>query len=98
MVIVLTGAPRAVAAAVAESIRKAVAARPVNTGTASVPVTCSIGVATYPEVTGSVDDCVATIAAYRAQGIDEISTYGTTPAQNAGLVAAWRDHSSGGTS
>ncbi|MCV7412599.1 hypothetical protein AWC05_18435 [Mycobacterium florentinum] len=48
----------------------------------------------YPtSLTGSVDDCVATMAAYRALGIDEISTYGTSPAQNVDLVAAWRKHS-----
>ena len=42
---------------------------------------------------GSIDDCLATMAAYRALGVDEISTYGTSPAQNADLVDAWRNRS-----
>jgi hypothetical protein len=41
---------------------------------------------------GSLADCVKTMAAYRGLGVDEISTYGTSPAQNAGLVNAWRQH------
>lgn len=44
-------------------------------------------------LTGSPADCVDTMAAYRALGVDEISTYGTSPAQNADLVNAWREHS-----
>jgi hypothetical protein len=31
--------------------------------------------------------------AYRDAGADEISTYGSTPAENAGLIRAWREHS-----
>jgi probable F420-dependent oxidoreductase len=44
-------------------------------------------------LTGSPGDGVATMAAYRALGVDEISTYGTSPAQNTALVAAWREYS-----
>jgi hypothetical protein len=32
------------------------------------------------------------MADYRAAGADEISTYGTSPAQNADLIAAWREY------
>jgi probable F420-dependent oxidoreductase len=50
----------------------------------------------YPtSLTGPIADCVARIAEYRATGVDEISTYGTSPAQNAALVAAWRAHREG---
>lgn len=40
---------------------------------------------------GSVEDCVALLQRFRDAGADEIATYGSTPAQNAGLIAAWRD-------
>jgi probable F420-dependent oxidoreductase len=40
---------------------------------------------------GSVDECVAQLERFRAAGADEISTYGSTPGQNAGLIAAWRE-------
>ncbi|MBA3742921.1 TIGR03857 family LLM class F420-dependent oxidoreductase [Sporichthya sp.] len=40
---------------------------------------------------GSLDDCVAKMAAYKAAGADEICFYGSTAAENASLVAAWRD-------
>lgn len=39
---------------------------------------------------GSVADCVAKMAEYRAAGADEICFYGSTAAENAALVAAWR--------
>ena len=39
---------------------------------------------------GSVSDCVAQFRAFREAGADEIVTYGSTPAQNASLAAAWR--------
>jgi probable F420-dependent oxidoreductase len=39
---------------------------------------------------GSVEDCVQTLRRFRDAGADEIVTYGSTPAQNAGLAAAWR--------
>jgi probable F420-dependent oxidoreductase len=42
---------------------------------------------------GSIEDCVAKMQAYRDAGADEISTYGSTPAENARLIAAWREHS-----
>lgn len=42
---------------------------------------------------GTVDDCVATLQRFRDAGADEIATYGSTPGQNAGLIAAWRDRS-----
>lgn len=41
---------------------------------------------------GSVSECVAKLAEFRAAGADEICTYGSTPMQNAALVAAWRAH------
>lgn len=41
---------------------------------------------------GSIEDCVKKMQAYRDAGADEISTYGSTPAENAGLIAAWREH------
>jgi probable F420-dependent oxidoreductase len=40
---------------------------------------------------GTVDECVAALQRYLDAGADEIATYGSTPAQNAGLIAAWRD-------
>lgn len=47
----------------------------------------------YPtSLAGSVADCVARMAEYRAAGADEICFYGSTAAENAMLVAAWRDH------
>jgi len=39
---------------------------------------------------GSIADCVARMRAYRATGVDEICFYGSTPAENAGLIRAWR--------
>jgi diguanylate cyclase (GGDEF)-like protein len=45
LALVLPGTTRATASAIAESIRRAIAARPVRLGTASVPVTASVGVA-----------------------------------------------------
>lgn len=40
---------------------------------------------------GSVVDCVKTLQAFRDAGADELATYGSTPAQNANLLQAWRD-------
>jgi len=40
---------------------------------------------------GSVDECVTSLQRFIDAGADEIATYGSTPAQNAKLVAAWRD-------
>jgi 5,10-methylenetetrahydromethanopterin reductase len=49
----------------------------------------------YPtSLTGPVADCVAKIAEYR-ELVDEVSTYGTSPAQNAALVHAWHEHTAG---
>jgi alkanesulfonate monooxygenase SsuD/methylene tetrahydromethanopterin reductase-like flavin-dependent oxidoreductase (luciferase family) len=39
---------------------------------------------------GSVDRCVARLDEVRAAGVDEIACYGSTPADNAELIAAWR--------
>lgn len=47
MCLVLPGTPRAVAAAIAESIRRAIGAKPVQAGKATITVTASIGVASY---------------------------------------------------
>jgi 5,10-methylenetetrahydromethanopterin reductase len=40
---------------------------------------------------GSVDECVASLQRFRDAGADEIATYGSTPAQNAKLIEAWRN-------
>jgi 5,10-methylenetetrahydromethanopterin reductase len=42
---------------------------------------------------GSVDECIRKIREYRDAGADEIGFYGSTPAENAALVDAWRDPS-----
>ena len=42
---------------------------------------------------GSLEDCVAKMQEYRDAGADEICFYGSTAAENAGLIAAWRAHS-----
>lgn len=39
---------------------------------------------------GSIEHCVERLAQFRDAGADEIATYGSTPAQNAQLVQAWR--------
>jgi probable F420-dependent oxidoreductase len=39
---------------------------------------------------GSVEDCVRKLQEFRDAGADEICTYGSTPSQNAKLIAAWR--------
>ncbi|HEY2832762.1 MAG TPA: hypothetical protein VGJ14_10085 [Sporichthyaceae bacterium] len=44
-------------------------------------VTCALG---------STAGCVTKLAEFRAAGADEVVTYGSTPGQNAGLLAAWR--------
>ena len=41
---------------------------------------------------GSISECVATLQRFVDAGADEIAVYGSTPAQNAELVAAWRAH------
>lgn len=40
---------------------------------------------------GDVDACVRQLRRFRDAGADEVATYGSTPGQNAGLLAAWRD-------
>jgi 5,10-methylenetetrahydromethanopterin reductase len=40
---------------------------------------------------GTVEDCVRKLQEFRDAGADEVCTYGSTPAQNAGLIAAWRE-------
>ena len=48
----------------------------------------------YPtSLSGSIADCVAKMQDYRDTGADEISFYGSSPAENAKLIAAWREHS-----
>ncbi|MHB8693281.1 MAG: TIGR03857 family LLM class F420-dependent oxidoreductase [Solirubrobacteraceae bacterium] len=39
---------------------------------------------------GTASECVHTLRRFIDAGADEIATYGSTPAQNAGLIAAWR--------
>ncbi|EHB56464.1 Luciferase-like, subgroup [Mycolicibacterium rhodesiae JS60] len=39
---------------------------------------------------GTVSECVAQLKSFRDAGADEIVTYGSTPAQNAAVAAAWR--------
>jgi 5,10-methylenetetrahydromethanopterin reductase len=46
---------------------------------------------------GSVADCVAKMQQYKDAGADEICFYGSTPAENSGLIRAWRGHSSART-
>jgi len=38
---------------------------------------------------GSVDECVTSLQRFIDAGVDEVATYGSTPAQNAALAAAW---------
>ena len=39
---------------------------------------------------GSVDECIAHFGALKKIGVDEFALYGSTPAQNAKLITAWR--------
>ena len=41
---------------------------------------------------GSLADCVSKMQAYKDAGADEICFYGSTPAENAALIDAWRRH------
>ena len=43
-------------------------------------------------LTGSLTDCVRKIKAYKDSGADEICFYGSTAAENASLIGAWRDY------
>jgi len=47
MALILPGTNRATAAAIAESIRRAIAAKPISAGSTPIPVTASIGVAAF---------------------------------------------------
>lgn len=71
MALLLPETPRAVAAAIAESIRRAVNARPVVAGMTKVPVSASIGVATLepgtPLTTGAHLLKAADLALYNAK-------------------------------
>ena len=44
---------------------------------------------------GTAAECAANLQRFRDAGADEIATYGSTPAQNAGLIEAWRARASG---
>jgi 5,10-methylenetetrahydromethanopterin reductase len=44
-------------------------------------------------LTGSLEDCVAKMQDYKDAGAHEICFYGSTAAENGGLIAAWREHS-----
>jgi hypothetical protein len=44
---------------------------------------------------GTVDECVTNLARFIDAGADEIATYGSTPRQNAKLIAAWRERKRG---
>jgi hypothetical protein len=46
---------------------------------------------------GSVAQCVNALQRFRDAGADEITTYGSTPSQNAALATAWADHSTATT-
>jgi 5,10-methylenetetrahydromethanopterin reductase len=40
---------------------------------------------------GTAEQCARKLQEFKDAGVDEITTYGSTPRQNAGLMAAWRD-------
>lgn len=40
---------------------------------------------------GSIENCVRTLQGFRDAGVDELAFYGSTPQENARLVAAWRE-------
>lgn len=41
---------------------------------------------------GPIKTCVDKMRAYKDAGADEICFYGSTPAENSGLIRAWREH------
>jgi probable F420-dependent oxidoreductase len=41
---------------------------------------------------GDIADCLHTMQAFKDAGADELAIYGTTPAENEVLIAAWRTH------
>jgi hypothetical protein len=40
---------------------------------------------------GTSEECAASLRRFADAGADEIATYGSTPTQNAGLIAAWKE-------
>jgi alkanesulfonate monooxygenase SsuD/methylene tetrahydromethanopterin reductase-like flavin-dependent oxidoreductase (luciferase family) len=40
---------------------------------------------------GTVQECVTSLQRFIDAGADEVTTYGSTPRQNAALIAAWRE-------
>jgi 5,10-methylenetetrahydromethanopterin reductase len=44
-------------------------------------------------IMGSIDECVKAMQLYKDAGADEIDLYGSSPAENAELIRAWRQHS-----
>ena len=44
---------------------------------------------------GTAAECVANLERFIDAGADEVVTYGRTPAQNAGMIEAWRARASG---
>lgn len=40
---------------------------------------------------GTTEECVRSLQRFRDAGADEIATYGSTPGQNASLIARWRE-------
>jgi probable F420-dependent oxidoreductase len=42
---------------------------------------------------GSLTSCVAKLQEFKDAGVDELALYGSSPRQNAGLIAAWRERS-----
>jgi two-component system, cell cycle response regulator len=71
IVMVCANTPRPIAAAIAETIRRAIAARPVPTGFISINITASVGVATHEPAMGFKDAAhllkAADLAMYKAK-------------------------------
>jgi 2-methylisocitrate lyase-like PEP mutase family enzyme len=40
---------------------------------------------------GTIEECMTRMEAYKQAGAHEICFYGSTPAENAELISAWRD-------
>jgi alkanesulfonate monooxygenase SsuD/methylene tetrahydromethanopterin reductase-like flavin-dependent oxidoreductase (luciferase family) len=40
---------------------------------------------------GSADECVRKLREFKDAGVDELALYGSTPAENAAVIAAWRE-------
>jgi probable F420-dependent oxidoreductase len=45
---------------------------------------------------GTADECVKALQLYRDAGVDEIDIYAGSPAENATLIRAWREHTTKG--